>query len=89
MNPPQWNCLICCDVRHLIPLVLWKNSVSAAFYAVFFTKRVQKGTKIACFAIALLRSGPAKQVWGPLNPSERPTSVALRQCHNGGWRPYS
>jgi hypothetical protein len=68
MNPPQWNYLICCDVRHLILLVLWKNSVSAAFYAVFFTRGVQKGTKIARFALVHPRSGPAKHVWRTADP---------------------
>jgi hypothetical protein len=76
MNPPQWNYLICCDVRHLIPLVLWKNSVSTAFYAVFFTGSIQKVKKIARFALVTLQSAPAKLVWWTAEPFRRPASVA-------------
>jgi len=63
--------------------VLWKNSVSAIFYAVFFKWEPQKPTKTALFAIAGSRIGSLGRVltaglWPLRDLCERLASVAVR-----------
>jgi hypothetical protein len=56
MNPPLIATLIFLRDRYLILEFLWKNSVSAMFYAVFFILGVKKPMKTGFF-VTLCHSG--------------------------------
>src|SRR4029077_7010521 len=83
MNPPQWHSLFCCEGSYLTPRVLWKNSVLAAFYAVFTNRCPQNGTNHAVFAACGLRKAPGKQVPRRSRNAVWPPSLQLAGCHNG------
>jgi hypothetical protein len=51
MNPPLGGTLIFLRWEPSYITFLWKNSVSAAFYAVFFIQEPKKPTNIMFFAI--------------------------------------
>jgi hypothetical protein len=82
MNPPQWNCwgLLRWPTSYIS--VLWKNSVAAAFYAVFFAGACQKGTKTAVLAAMVLSEPPTQAGFSKRFGRPRVSRSRRPRCHN-------
>jgi hypothetical protein len=76
MNPPQWNSIVLLRGELSYTTSLWKNSVLAAFYAVFTDGWRQNGTKNALFAAFGLPSSAA-----PAGPAD----LDILQSHLQPW----